>query len=114
MKTARTVLRDVETRGGLNILLTAAPLCAAYAKICVFGFGRFFSADRVYSAKEDLSGKTNTMDQATREAERSEGAPCRFLSCGDGKAEAKAATKLRLPHIHVAGAQALQRVLDHL
>lgn len=30
---ARGVLSDVEARGGINILLTAAPLCAAYAKV---------------------------------------------------------------------------------
>jgi len=109
------MLEMVERSGGLNMLLTAAPLCSAYAKICVFGFGRHFAPDRVYSAKEDTSGKIRTMDSCTRYAEKvSSPTPCRFVSVGDGKSEAQAAKKLRLPHIHVAAPANLTQIQQHL
>lgn len=114
MRTARNTLSEVEAKGGLNMLLTAAPLCAAYAKCSVFGFSRYFAPEHVYSASEDSSGKTGTMDSATRFAERvCAPRPARFLSCGDGSAEMKAAKKLRIPHVHVSGAQSLSSVLRH-
>jgi len=114
MRVARGVLSDVEARGGINVLLTAAPLCAAYAKCLVFGFSRFFQVDHIYSANEDSSGKYKTMDAATRMAEKSCGPKgAKFVSCGDGSAEEKAAQKLRIPHVHAASQASLAGVLRY-
>ena len=107
---AHDVLEEMETKGSINVLLTAAPLCAAYAKSILFGFARHFEVGDVYSAAAEDCGKTETMRMAIKAC-----APqgTFTLSCGDGKHEKQAAQELEIPHVHVAGCKCLRGVLSH-
>eukprot|EP00656_Telonema_subtile_P003410 TRINITY_DN11561_c0_g1_i1.p1 TRINITY_DN11561_c0_g1~~TRINITY_DN11561_c0_g1_i1.p1 ORF type:complete len:308 (-),score=88.23 TRINITY_DN11561_c0_g1_i1:186-1109(-) len=106
---ARIALQRVRAAGGINLLVTAAPLCAAVAKSMIFGFDNHFELHHVYSAAEDMSGKTKTIQMAMADGARALGGSDRFVVVGDGKAEEKSAKELRLPFVKVRGWEDLHK-----
>ena len=73
----------------------------------------FFLPERIFSASNDdsKSGKRKTMERAMNLGLTicSPDLP-RFVSCGDGKSEAKAAETLKIRHVHCSGSGSLAGV----
>lgn len=113
----RKALAYVQARGGLNVILTSAPLRATVAKLILFGMAKYVPLELVYSShgcKDVLGGgKRGTGSHAIEAAKRLAGRKPKILIVGaKGKEEEELASMHRAKFHKIATAKELMQIKE--
>jgi len=106
---ARSALADVQAVGGLNVVLTAAPLKGSIAKLILFGMAQYVPLEYVYSANGGAEGgKSKVGGEAIQKGKKVYGRKAKVIVIGaKGKEEEELASMQGAKFMKIADPAAL-------
>jgi len=111
----RKALAFVQARGGLNVIMTAAPLRATVAKLILFGMAKYVPLELVYSSNgsKEAGGKRDVGSRAIEAAKLIAGKKPKIIVIGaKGKEEEELASMHRASFFKFVSAKELLQIKE--